>query len=143
MKKIFSVLAVTVFAFSFSQTYVNVSSAKNQVENVYKGGQEKFEYDLTNNLRYTANAFQANGNFTLNFKVNENGDITDVKLLPELYDKGFEREVKRDLGRMKKHFAVNQPKNVSVALSFGRDLKPSDGRLAFQGRDSFANQNTK
>ncbi|WP_375181520.1 hypothetical protein [Chryseobacterium sp.] len=143
MKKIFSVLALTVFAFSFSQTYVNVSSVKNQVENVYKGGQEKFEYDLTNNLRYTANAFQANGDFTLNFKLNENGDITDVKLLPELYDKGFEREVKRDLGRMKKHFAVNKPKNVSVGLSFGRDLKPSDGRLAFQGRDSFANQNTK
>jgi hypothetical protein len=44
---------------------------------------------------------------------------------------------------MKKHFAVNQPKNVSVGLSFGRDLKSSDGRLAFQGRDSFANQNTK
>lgn len=143
MKKIFSVLALTVFAFSFSQTYVNVSSVKNQVENVYKGGQEKFEYDLTNNLRYTANAFQANGDFTLNFKLNENGDITDVKLLPELYDKGFEREVKRDLGRMKKHFAVNKPENVSVRLSFGRDLKPSDGRLAFQGRDSFANQNTK
>lgn len=143
MKKIFSVLALTVFAFSFSQTYVNVSSVKNQVENVYKGGQEKFEYDLTNNLRYTANSFQANGDFTLNFKVNENGDITDVKLLPELYDKGFEREVKRDLGRMKKHFAVNKPENVSVRLSFGRDLKPSDGRLAFQGRDSFANHNTK
>jgi hypothetical protein len=31
-------------------------------------------------LRYTANAFQANGDFTLNFKVNEKGDITDVKL---------------------------------------------------------------
>jgi hypothetical protein len=57
-----------------------------------KADRKKFEYDLTNNLRYTANAFQANGDFTLNFKVNENGDITDVKLLPNFLIKDLKEK---------------------------------------------------
>ncbi|WP_146943975.1 hypothetical protein [Chryseobacterium hagamense] len=140
MKKLFSFLAMGLFTLSFSQTYVKVSFDKDQVETIYKGGQKKFETDLSGNLRYTGNVFQANGDFRLSFTLNDKGEIADVKLLPELYDKTFEREVKRDLKRMEKHFAGKQNQEVSVNLSFGRDIQPSDARVAFQARDPFAGQ---
>ncbi|KAA0127483.1 hypothetical protein FY557_12745 [Chryseobacterium sp. SN22] len=140
MKKLFSFLATGLFAFSFSQTYVKVSFDKNQIENIYKGGQKKFETDLSNNLRYTANTFQANGDFKLSFTISDKGEVANVKLLPELYDKSFEREVKRDIKRMKKYFAGSQNQEVSINLNFGRDLPPSDGRIAFQAREPFAGQ---
>lgn len=140
MKKLFSFLALSIFAFLFSQTDVKMSSDKSQVDHIYKGRQKKFETDLTNNLKYTANAFQANGDFKLSFNINDKGEVANVKLLPELYDKSFEREVKRDLKRMEKYFAGSQNQDVSVNLSFGRDFRPSDGRVAFQARAPFAGQ---
>jgi hypothetical protein len=140
MKKLVSFLATGLFALSFSQTHVKVSLDKNQVEDLYKGGQEKFETDLSDNLTYTGNVFQANGDFKLSFNVNDKGKVTNVKLLPELYDKTFEREVKRDFKRMEKHFAGTCNRKVSVKLSFGRDFQPSDARVAFQARDPFAGQ---
>ncbi len=140
MKKLFSILATGLFTLSFSQTYVKVSLEKSQVETIYKGGPKKFESDLSDNLRYTGNVFQANGDFKLSFNVNDKGEIADVKLLPELYDKTFEREVKRDLKRMEKHFAGTRNQEICVNVSFGRDIQPSDARAAFQARDPFAGQ---
>ncbi|MDF2933916.1 MAG: hypothetical protein K0R36_3247 [Chryseobacterium sp.] len=138
MKKIFSALAIMVFAFSFSQTSVSVKSDKMQLEKIYTGGQEKFDRDLQNNLEYTANSFQAIGDFKLNFIVDENGKISDIKLLPQLFDKSFEKEVKRDVMRMKKHFANNKKQNISVALNFSRDYRSSDDRQAFMTNDNNA-----
>ena len=138
MKKLLSVLALLVYTFSFSQTYVEVKSSKTQLEKVYKGGQKKFDRDLQNNLGYTANGFQAIGDFQLNFSVDEDGKISDIKLLPELFDKSFEREVKRDVGRMKKHFANNTNQNISVALNFSREIGGSDIRQAFMAQDKEA-----
>ena len=122
MKKICSVLAIAIFAFSFSQTCVKITSDKAQLKKAYQGGQEKFDYDLANSLKITGGIFQVNGDFKLNFNVNENGNITDIKLLPELFDKSFEKEVKRDVLRMKKHFANNEKQNISVDLSFSRNV---------------------
>lgn len=139
MKKIFSIIAISVFALSYSQTYVKVTSDKSQLETVYAGGQQKFNTDLSDNLQYTGNAFQVNGDFKLNFNIDENGKISDVKLLPELFDKSFEREVKRDLGRMKKHFVSNQKQNVSVGLSFSRDIPYNDGRAFLTSSQSYSN----
>ncbi|MEY8758073.1 hypothetical protein [Chryseobacterium tongliaoense] len=139
MKKIFSIIAISVFALSFSQTYVKVTSDKNQLETVYAGGQQKFNTDLSDNLQYTGNTFQVNGDFKLNFNIDENGKISDVKLSPELFDKSFEREVKRDLGRMKKHFVGNQKQNVSVGLSFSRDIPDHDGRAFLTSSQSYTN----
>lgn len=119
---------------------MKISSDKRQVENIYRGGQKKFENDLTNNLRYTGNVFQANGDFKLSFNVNDKGELANVKLLPELYDKAFEREVKRDIKRMEKYFAGSRNQEVSVNLSFGRDFQPSDARVAFQAKEPFAGQ---
>lgn len=52
--------------------------------------------------------FQVTGDFTWNFNVDEGGKISYIKLIPELFDKSFEREEKRDVLRMKKHFASNE-----------------------------------
>lgn len=101
MKKLLSVLAIAVFTFSFSQTNVSVKSDKQQLEKVYNGGHAKFNKDLQNNLEHTANAFQALGDFKLNFSIDEDGKISDIKLFPQLFDQAFEREVKRDVLRMK------------------------------------------
>lgn len=134
MKKIFSVLAILIFALSFSQrnsTNIEVRVNKDQTDKIYKGGQDKFKKDLSDNLQYTANAFQVLGDFKLNFSVDENGEVSDVKLYPELFDKSFEREVKRDVSRMEKHFAKNQKQNISVNLNFSREVIPSDSRFAF------------
>ncbi|EJL73700.1 hypothetical protein [Chryseobacterium populi] len=139
MKKIFSVITISVFTLSYSQTYVKVTSDKNQLETVYAGGQQKFNTDLSDNLQYTGNAFQVNGDFKLNFNIDEDGKISEVKLLPELFDKSFEREVKRDLGRIKKHFVSNQKQNVSVSLSFSRDIPDHDGRAFLTCSKPYAN----
>lgn len=128
MKKIFSILAILFFALSFSQTYVKVISQKDQLEKSYKGGQDNFNKDLSSNLQQTGSLFQVTGDFKLNFKVDENGDISNVRVLPELFDNSFEREVKRDVLRMKKHFVSNQEQNVSVDLNFSRNIPDQDGR---------------
>jgi len=138
MKKLLSALAFAVFTFSFSQTYVGVKSDKSQLENVYNGGQEKFNKDLQNNLGYTANVFQALGDFKLNFSVDEEGKISDIKLLPELFDKSFEREVKRDVMRMKKHFANNVNQKISVALNFSREYRDYQNSGALLINDNYA-----
>lgn len=130
MKKIGLVLAITISAFSFSQTYVKVSSDKTQVEDTYKGGQEKFDSDLANNLQVTGGMFQVTGDFKLNFNIDEGGKISDIQLLPELFDKSFEREVKRDVLRMKRHFANNEKQKVSVDLSFSRNIPDQSTRTA-------------
>lgn len=138
MKKLLSVLAITVFTFSFSQTYVAVKSDKQQLEKVYNGGQAKFNKDLQNNLGHTANAFQALGDFKLNFSVDEDGKISDIKLFPQLFDQAFEREVKRDVMRMKKHFANNTNKKISVDLNFSRDYRDSENNGALLTNDNYA-----
>lgn len=131
MKKIISVLAVLAFTLSFSQTLVSIKSDKNVLNSIYKGGQEKFDKDFALNLQQTGNSFQVTGDFVLNFKVNEEGEISDVKLLPELFDKTFEMEVKRDLARVQKNFAKNKEENVSLALNFSRNIPDRDGRVNF------------
>lgn len=133
MKKIFSVLAVLAFTFSFSQTLVKIKSDKNQLNGSYQGGQEKFDKDLAFNLQQTGNSFQVTGDFTLNFNVNEKGEVSDVKLLPAVFDQSFEREVKRDLVRMQKRFTKNKKENISLALSFSRNIPDQDGRINFAG----------
>lgn len=138
MKKLLSVLAITVFTFSFSQTNVSVKSDKQQVENAYNGGQVKFNKDLRDNLGHTANAFQALGDFKLNFNVDEEGKISDIKLFPQLFDQAFEREVKRDVMRMKKHFANSTSQKISVALNFSRDYRDSENNGALLTNDNYA-----
>ncbi|KMQ63411.1 hypothetical protein ACM40_00910 [Chryseobacterium sp. BLS98] len=130
MKKIISVLAVLAFTFSFSQTLVKIKSDKNVLNNVYKGGQEKFDKDLALNLQQTGNSFQVTGDFVLNFNVNEKGEVSDVKLLPELFEKTFEVEVKRDLARLQKNFTKNKEENISLALNFSRNIPDQDGRAS-------------
>lgn len=137
MKKLLSVLAIAVFTFSFSQTNVNVKSDKQQLEKLYDGGQAKFNKDLRDNLGYTANAFQALGDFKLNFSVDEDGKISNVKLLPELFDKSFEREVKRDVMRMKKHFTNNANQKISVALNFSREYRDYENNGALLTNDNY------
>lgn len=131
MKKIMSVVAVLAFTFYFSQTFVKINSDKNQLNGIYQGGQEKFNKDLSFNLQQTGNSYQVTGDFILKFKVDENGEIADMKLLPELFDKTFEREVKRDLARVQKHFAKNKEENISLALNFSRNIPDQDGRINF------------
>lgn len=134
MKKIISILAVLVFAFSYSQvnnTNVEIRANKDQIEKVYPKGLDKFKEDLSSNLQFTANDFQVLGNFKLDFNVNENGEISDIKISPELFDKAFEREVKRDVSRMAKHFASNQKENISVNLSFSRGYKDKNERVHY------------
>ncbi len=130
MKKIISVLAVLAFTFSFSQTLVKIKSDKNVLNSVYKGGQEKFDKDLALNLQQTGNSFQVTGDFILNFNVNEKGEVSDVKLLPELFEKTFEVEVKRDLARLQKNFTKNKGENISLALNFSRNIPDQDGRTS-------------
>lgn len=130
MKKIISVLAVLAFTFSFSQTLVKIKSDKNVLNSVYKGGQEKFDKDLALNLQQTGNSFQVTGDFVLNFNVNEKGEVSDVKLLPELFEKTFEVEVKRDLARLQKNFTKNKEENISLALNFSRNIPDQDGRAS-------------
>ena len=134
MKKIISILAVLIFAFSYSQvnnTNVEIKANKDQIEKVYPKGLDKFKEDLSSNLQFTANDFQVLGNFKLDFNVNENGEISDIKISPELFDKAFEREVKRDVSRMAKHFASNQKENISVNLSFSRGYKDKNERVHY------------
>jgi len=137
MKKLLSVLAIAVFTFSFSQTNVSVKSDKQQLENVYNGGQAKFNKDLQNNLEHTANAFQALGDFKLNFSIDKDGKVSDIKLFPQLFDQAFEREVKRDVMRMKKHFANNTNQKISVALNFSRDYRDSEINRALLTNDNY------
>lgn len=85
MRKIISILAVLVFAFSYSQvnnTNVEIKANKDQIEKVYPKGLDKFKEDLSRNLQYTANDYQVLGNFKLDFSINENGKISDIKFLP-------------------------------------------------------------
>lgn len=134
MKKIFSLLAITIFAFSFSQqnkTSIEIKTDKDKIEKVYSKGFEKFKNDLANNLQYTANSFQVLGDFKVNFTINENGKISDVKVFPELFDKSFENEVKRDVSRMQKHFSSNQKENISINLSFSRGYRDFNERVQF------------
>ncbi|AYN00965.1 hypothetical protein [Chryseobacterium sp. 3008163] len=138
MKKLLSVLAIAVFTFSFSQTNVSVKSDKQQLEKVYNGGQAKFNKDLQNNLGHTANVFQALGDFKLNFSIDKDGKISDIKLFPQLFDQAFEREVKRDVLRMKKHFANNTNQKISVALNFSRDYIDSGNNGALLTNDNYA-----
>jgi hypothetical protein len=138
MRKLFSVLAISVFALSFSQqnnTNIKVTVDKSLSDKIYKGGQDKFKENLSDNLQYTANDFQVLGDYQLNFSVDENGKISDVKLYPELFDKSLEREMKRDLSRIGKHFVTDKKQNISVGLSFSREVWPQDSRGSFaQGR---------
>ncbi|CEJ71996.1 hypothetical protein BN1195_04351 [Chryseobacterium oranimense G311] len=131
MKKIISVLAVLAFTHSFSQTFVKIKSDKNVLDSAYKGGQEKFDKDLALSLQQTGNSFQVTGDFVLNFNVSEKGEISDIKLLPELFDKTFEIEVKRDLARVQKNFAKNKEEKVSLGLNFSRNIPDQDGRASF------------
>jgi hypothetical protein len=134
MKKIISILAVLMFAFSYSQvnnTNVDIRADKDQIEKVYPKGLDKFKDDLSSNLQYTANDYQVLGNFKLDFSVNENGKISDIKISPKLFDETFEREVKRDVTRMAKNFASNQKENVSVNLSFSRGYEEKNERVRY------------
>lgn len=137
MKKLLSVLAIAVFTLSFSQTNVSVKSDAHQVEKVYDGGHAKFNKDLQDNLLHTANAFQALGDFKLNFIVGEDGKISDIKLFPQLFDQAFEREVKRDVMRMKKRFVNNTNQKISVALNFSRDYRDSGNNGALLTNDNY------
>jgi len=138
MKKLLSVLAIAVFTFSFSQTNVSVKSDQKQLETLYTGGQVKFNKDLRDNLVHTANVFQALGDFKLDFIVNEDGKISDIKLFPQLFDQAFEREIKRDVKRMTKHFANNTSQKISVALSFSRDYRDNENNGALLTNDNYA-----
>jgi len=104
---------------------------------VYNGGQAKFNKDLQNNLEHTANAFQALGDFKLNFSIDKDGKVSDIKLFPQLFDQAFEREVKRDVMRMKKHFANNTNQKISVALNFSRDYRDSEINRALLTNDNY------
>ncbi|KMQ69629.1 hypothetical protein ACM39_00760 [Chryseobacterium sp. FH2] len=134
MKKILLILTVSIFTFSFSQqnnTNIKVEVNKNQIEKVYPKGLDRFEKDLAGNLQYTANEYQVLGDFKLNFTVDKNGKISDIKISPEVFDTSFEKEVKRDISRMAKHFASAQKENISVDLSFSRGYNPLDSRINY------------
>ena len=134
MKKIFSLLAVSIFAFSFSQqvkTNIELKTDKNKIEKIYKKGFEKFEDDLKGNLQYTANSFQVLGNFKVDLNIDESGKISDLKVFPELFDKSFEKEVKRDISRMQKHFSANRKENISLNLNFSRGYLDLNDRVQF------------
>lgn len=118
------------FASAFSQqTKIDVKADKDQIEKVYPNGLDKFKQDLAGNLQYTANAYQVLGDFKLDFSVDEKGNISNVKIYPEIFDLTFEREVKRDFSRMKKQFTSGKKENVSVGLSFSRGYKSFDDRV--------------
>jgi len=130
MKKILSVIAMISFTFAFSQqTKIVIKADKDQIEKVYPKGLDEFKQNLAGNLQYTANDYQVLGDFKLDFSINENGEISDVKILPEISNLTFAKEVKRDLLRMKKKFASGQKENISVGLSFSRDYRSFDERV--------------
>lgn len=130
MKKILSVLAIISFAFAFSQqTRIAIKADKDQIEKVYPNGLDEFKQNLAGNLQYTANDYQVLGDFKLDFSVDKNGDISDVKISPEVSDLTFAKEVKRDFLRMKNKFASGQKENISVGLSFSRDYRSFDERI--------------
>ncbi|WEK68683.1 MAG: hypothetical protein P0Y62_12565 [Candidatus Chryseobacterium colombiense] len=130
MKKILSVLAIVSFAFAFSQqTRIVIKADKNQIEKVYPNGLDEFKQNLAGNLQYTANDYQVLGDFKLDFSVDKNGAISDVKISPEVSDLTFAKEVKRDFLRMKNKFASGQKENISVGLSFSRDYRSFDERI--------------
>jgi hypothetical protein len=130
MKKILSVIAIISFAFAFSQqTRIVIKADKDQIEKVYPNGFNEFKQNLAGNLQYTANDYQVLGDFKLDFSIDENGEISNVKILPEISDLSFAKEVKRDFLRMKKKFASGQKENISVGLSFSRDYRSFDERV--------------
>lgn len=137
MKKVIFIIALSIFTLSFSQTSVSLKSDREPLEKIYKDGQSKFNYDLGRNLLFTASSFNASGNFKLNFTIDESGKISDVELLPQLYEKSFEKEVKRDLMRLAKRFVGKSRQNISVDLNFSLENRISDGRDAFMGRENF------
>jgi hypothetical protein len=133
MKKTLSIIAISIFALSFSQrnTNVEIKVDKDQIEKVYPKGLDKFKQDLAGNLQYTANEYQVLGNFKLNFNVEKDGEISAIKISPKVFDVSFERQVRRDVSRMAKHFASGQKENVSVDLSFSRRYNSFDERARF------------
>lgn len=132
MKKLLSIFAISIFTFSFSQqnnTNVEVKVNKDQIEKIYPKGFNKFKQDLAGNLQYTANNYQVLGNFKLDFTVDNNGKISDLKISPTVFDTSFEREIKRDVSRMAKNFTTVEKENISVNLNFSRGYRSFDDRV--------------
>lgn len=132
MKKLLSIFAISIFTFSFSQqnnTNVEVKVNKDQIEKIYPKGFDKFKQDLAGNLQYTANNYQVLGNFKLDFTVDNNGKISDLKISPTVFDTSFEREIKRDVSRMAKKFTTVEKENISVNLNFSRGYRSFDDRV--------------
>ncbi|KIA89334.1 hypothetical protein [Kaistella jeonii] len=129
MKKLFllTLLFTTVYAYS----QVVATSKSNDLNEVYKGGNQKFVKDVQNNFNNFSSDFQANGIFTLTFDVDKKGNIINPKVSPEA-DNDFTVALIRSFKRVKNNFSTNTPrKNIAVLLDFRTTFKSDDGRDRF------------
>ena len=67
----------------------------------YPGGYKKFQQDMHKNLITLLQDYDIQGKLYIDFFVDEKGNITDVKVQPEVFDNLFVMEFKRTLARIK------------------------------------------
>ena len=129
MKKIFSLSAILIASFVFSQ--VKVTPESKDLNDVYKGGDKQLVEDVQNNFSVFSSDYQVNGKFIITFDLDKNGKIIHPKVLPEVTD-DFKYALIRSFKRVKNNFNTNMPKTkLAVLLDFTPNFKSDDGRERF------------
>ena len=130
MKKIILMGAILTAGFSLAQVQVSTKNSEN-LDRIYKGGNEKFERDVQDNLRMLSADYQVNGKFVLTFGLNEKGEIVNTEVTPETSNV-FSTELIRSFKRIKKNFSADHATaNLAILLDFNRSFKNEDGRERF------------
>ncbi|WP_313502593.1 hypothetical protein [Kaistella carnis] len=142
MKKFIFIGAILTASFSFAQVQVTTKHSEN-LDKVYKGGNEKFEKDVQDNLRMLSADYQVNGKFVLTFGLNEKGEIINTDVTPNISD-AFSTELIRSFKRVKKNFSPDHAtENLAVLLDFNPSFKNEDGRERFTESTATARFNNR
>ncbi len=73
----------------------------------YKEGNQKLNEDLNNNIIPVLKEYNFNGQMQVQFSVNKEGEIENIKTIPTVDNDDFNIELRRSIKRVNKGFAVN------------------------------------
>ena len=115
----------------FALAQAHVVPKSEEFNEIYKGGSTQLVKDLQADFTFFSSGFQVNGTFILTFDLDQNNQILNAKVSPDI-DQNFSRELIRTFKRVKKNFnAESSEKNSAIVLDFNTNFKETDGKSRF------------
>lgn len=102
-------------AFFVSLALASIVYGQNSLAN-YKGGNEKLNEDLNKNIIPVLKEYNFNGQMQVQFSVNKEGEIKNIKTIPAVDNDDFNIELRRSIKRVNKGFAVNEDSTKNSAV---------------------------